>query len=191
MEKKILYFGRIATYKGVHNVIKAMPKVVKLCPEACLYIRGQVSTGNLGNYHKKLLMVIGRSGVKDRIFYSPGWISEAEKKRLIKEADVIVCPSLSSEGFGLIPIEALKINGIVVSSDLFAETGSVNKKAAFVYPRNSIKALAQQIIKALSLSPQQRREKKKEAEEWASNFTWSKHVDELEKIFEALVKRKT
>jgi len=188
--KKILYIGRIATYKGIHNVIKAMPTIIKAYPNARFYIRGQVSTGKLGNYHQKLLLAITRSGIKNKIKYCPGWMKESEKKRLIKEADVIVCPSLCSEGFGLIPIEVLKLNGIVVSSDLFVETGVVNDKVAFVYPRYSVKDLSQQIIKALNLTPEQRKERKKKAREWASNFTWQRHVDKLEKVFKNLVDKK-
>ena len=185
--KKILYIGRIATYKGVHNVIKAMPKIARVNPDAKLLIRGQISTGRLGDYHRKLSTLIKNSPVKNKIKYSPGWIPESEKKKLVEEVDAIVCPSLCSEGFGIIPIEALGSNGILVSSDLFAETGVVNDEVAFVYPRNSVKDLSKQITTALNLSPQQKKEQKKKAKTWASNFTWDRHIDELEKVFKSLI----
>lgn len=187
--KKILYFGRIATYKGVHNAVKAMPRVVKTHPDARFYIKGQVAIGKLGDYHRKLLLAIKNSPVRDKIEYLPGRIPESKKRQLIREADVIVCPSLCSEGFGLIPVEALRGNGILVSSDLFKETGALNDEVAFVYPRNSIKDLSKQITKALSLSPQERAKQQKKAKEWASNFSWDRHIDELEKVFESLIKK--
>lgn len=187
--KKILYIGRIATYKGVHYLIKAMPQVVKHHPEASLLIRGQISTGKLGNYHKKILLLLKNLAIKNKIKYFPGWISESEKRKLIKEADVIVCPSLCSEGFGLIPLEVLKLNGILVCSDLFVETGAVNDRVAFVYPRNSVKGLAEQIIKALDLSPSQLEEKRKRARKWISQFSWSRHINELEKVFLDLINK--
>lgn len=189
--KKILYLGRIAPYKGIHNIIKAMPKVVRVHPDVQLFIRGQISTGRLGDYHNKLLLTIKSSPVKNKIKYSPGWIPELEKRKLLKEADVVVCSSLCSEGFGLIPIEALKLNGIVVSSDLFVETGVISPEIAFIYPRNSIKDLAKQIITALNLSFEERQIRKQKAKEWALNFTWEKHIERLEKIFEKLKKHKS
>jgi glycosyltransferase involved in cell wall biosynthesis len=187
--KKILYIGRIAPYKGIDLLIKAWPKVKKACPQTKLLIRGQVSTGSQENYHHSLIKLINQSPAKDKIDYQPGWLTQSEKLKLIKTSEVMVCPSTHSEAFGILPVEGLKFNGIVVASDLFAKTGAVTERVAFVYPRNSSKELAKQIIKALTLSSREKRERKKRAKAWAQKFTWKRHIEELEKVFRRLIKK--
>ena len=119
--------------------------------------------------------------------YSPGWVPEEEKRGLLEEADVVVFPSLYSEGFGIGPVEALKLNGVVVASDLFEETGAVTSEVVFVYPRESVEELTECLVKALSLTSDERTSRMHRAREWASRFSWERHVEELEKVFKGLL----
>ena len=180
--RRLLYIGRIAHNKGVHNLIKAFPRIHAAQPEAMLMIRGQVSTGHLGDYHEKIQTAVKRAGLDGIIQYTPGWICEEEKVKLIKEADAVVFPSVYSEGFGIGPVEALKLNGIVVTSDLFVETGAVTKEVAFVYQRNSVRELARSVLDAISLPGEERLVRKKKAREFTLQFSWERHVEALEAV---------
>lgn len=183
INRRLLYIGRIAHNKGVHNLIKAFPKIHAAQPETMLVIKGQVSTGHLGDYHERIQTALKRTGLDGKIQYTPGWISEEEKVRLIREANVVVYPSVYSEGFGIGPVEALKLNGIVVASDLFVETGAVTKQVAFVYPRNSVSELARSVLDAISLPTEERLIRKKRAREFTLQFSWERHVEALETVF--------
>lgn len=183
INRRLLYIGRIAHNKGVHNLIKAFPKIHAAQPETMLMIKGQVCTGHLGDYHERIQTALNRARLDGQIQYTPGWISEEEKVRLIREADVVVFPSVYSEGFGIGPVEALKLNGIVVTSDLFVETGAVTKEVAFVYPRNSVSELARSVLDAISLPTEERLIRKKRAREFTLQFSWERHVEALEEVF--------
>jgi glycosyltransferase involved in cell wall biosynthesis len=80
-----------------------------------------------------VLTLLKKSRIK-KIKYVPKWFSEEEKIKMIQEAGVVVYPSLCSEGFGIGPLEGLGINGVIVASDVFEETGAINQEVAFVYP---------------------------------------------------------
>ena len=185
---KIVYVGRITRYKGIHCLIKAFQEVSRVFPEVELHIYGQISTG-LGDYHQELLSLLRKIGIK-KINYVPKWFSEEEKIRMIQEAGVVVYPSIGSEGFGIGPLEGLGINGVVVASDVFEETGVINRDVAFVYPSHSIQELMQQLIKAMSLSPEDKALQREKASRWVANFTWERHVDALEEVFKSLWSRK-
>ncbi len=185
---KIVYVGRITRYKGIHCLIKAFQEVSRVFPEAELHIYGQISTG-LGDYHQELLSLLRKIGIK-KINYVPKWFSEEEKIRMIQEAGVVVYPSIGSEGFGIGPLEGLGINGVVVASDVFEETGVISRDVAFVYPSHSTQELTQQLIKAMSLSPEDKALQREKASRWVANFTWERHVDALEEVFKSLWSRK-
>ena len=68
----------------------------------------------------------------------------------------------------------------------FEETGVINRDVAFVYPSHSIHELTQQLIKAMSLTPEDKALQRKKASRWVANFTWERHVDALEEVFKSL-----
>ena len=50
--------------------------------------------------------------------------------------------------------------------------------------------LTQQLIKAMSLSPEDKALQREKASRWVANFTWERHVDALEEVFKSLWSRK-
>ncbi len=96
--------------------------------------------------------------------------------------DGVICPSIAHEGFGLVVLEALRYNGVVIASDIFVKTGVVREDVGFVYPRGDARALASRMMKALLLSDSERSRLQGKASRWAERFDWERHVSELEKL---------
>jgi glycosyltransferase involved in cell wall biosynthesis len=74
--------------------------------------RGDVNNYHLiicgdGPFRGELQDLIVRQNLQNTVTLA-GWVSEAEKERLIRESDAVVIPSRSLEGFSLLALEALE-----------------------------------------------------------------------------------
>lgn len=107
--ERIIYFiGRMVHEKGAHLLVQALPIVRSMGFQAKLVIAGGGERGHL----EKLA---GEAGVWDHVFFT-GRVSDAERDRLYKIADVAAYPSLY-EPFGIVALEAMAAGVPVVVSD--------------------------------------------------------------------------
>ncbi|MEM7825260.1 MAG: glycosyltransferase family 4 protein [Candidatus Aenigmatarchaeota archaeon] len=106
-EKVIFFIGRLTWVKGVKNLIKAMPSVLKDFPESKLIIIGK------GEDYSELLELSRKLGIEDRVKIRSEWVSEEERILHYALADVCVFPSIS-EPFGIVSLEAMSMEKPVV-----------------------------------------------------------------------------
>ncbi len=118
-KKVVLYVGRIAPNKGIHILIQAVREIAKDIPVE-LRIAGSY-TKDYAGYYARL-----RNIWDETIFL--GKLTREEVFREMISADVIVCPSLAHEGFGIVPVEAMYHNGVVVASDIFEKNRSCKQR---------------------------------------------------------------
>ncbi|VUT25777.1 MAG: glycogen synthase [Candidatus Methanolliviera sp. GoM_oil] len=174
---KILYLGRIAPNKGIHILLKALKKI---CENNELPIELTIYGGftrDYASYYSHLSNFSRHLPVK-----FAGRVREEDKTKLYQSFDAVVCPSIAHEGFGLVPLEALRYNGIVIASDIFVKTGVLSKKVAFVYPRTDVDTLASRLKEAFLMNESERSRLRRNAKRWVERFSWERHVRELEKI---------
>jgi glycosyltransferase involved in cell wall biosynthesis len=174
---KILYLGRITPNKGIHILLKALKEIYEnkeLSIELTIY---GGFTRDYTSYYNALLDFSRSLPVK-----FAGRVREEDKTKLYQSFDAVVCPSIAHEGFGLVPLEALRYNGIVIASDIFVKTGVLSKKVAFVYPRTDVDALASRIKEAFLMNESERLRLRRNAKIWVERFNWERHVRELEKV---------
>ncbi|RZB29731.1 MAG: hypothetical protein SRB1_02011 [Desulfobacteraceae bacterium Eth-SRB1] len=110
-EKYFLFVGRIINGKGLETLISAFLKYLKSYPCTILKIVG--SPVNTQNYLKKLKIMSGDSGAIQFCGNKTGY----ELLKLYNNAFCVVIPS-EKESFGLVLLEALSRNGVVIASDL-------------------------------------------------------------------------
>lgn len=107
-EKVIFFIGRLTWVKGVHNLIRAMPFVLKDFPEAKLIILGK------GEQYDHLVLQAQQLGLYgNKIQIRSEWVSEEERIAHYALADVCVFPSIS-EPFGIVSLEAMSMERPVV-----------------------------------------------------------------------------
>lgn len=106
-DKVIFFIGRLTWVKGTHNLIKAMPIVLKKFPETKLLIVG------IGEEYKNLISLINEFKLNDKVFIRNEWLNEREKIAYFGLADLCVFPSLS-EPFGIVASEAMSMEKPVV-----------------------------------------------------------------------------
>jgi phosphatidylinositol alpha-mannosyltransferase len=97
--KTIVYVGRIEKRKGVEHLINAFAELVQQIPEARLIIAGH------GIQAKKLKQMVSNEGIPNITF--AGYVSDAERLRLLQNADLACFPSIQGEGFGIVLLEAM------------------------------------------------------------------------------------
>lgn len=85
--------------KGVDAVLRAMPEILRRCPEARYVIAGD------GNDRATLEQLAAKLGIAERVEFR-GELSREALCRAYQEADVFVLPS-QTEGFGIVYLEAM------------------------------------------------------------------------------------
>jgi len=104
-----LYLGRLKRYKGVEFAIRAVAVARKLRPDIMLDICGE------GDDRLRLERLATEHGVNDAVRFL-GYVSEEEKRRLLRRAWAVVFPS-PKEGWGITNVEAAACGTPSLSSD--------------------------------------------------------------------------
>jgi glycosyltransferase involved in cell wall biosynthesis len=107
-EKVILFVGRLTWVKGIYNLIKAMPEVLKEFPNTKLIILGK------GEDYNNLIALSQQLGLyESKVRIHSEWVSEEERIAHYALADLCVFPSIS-EPFGIVSLEAMAMEKPIV-----------------------------------------------------------------------------
>lgn len=98
-EKIIFYVGRLVREKGIQYLIRALSIILHDQPQIKLVIAGK------GPYEGELKRKAEELGIADRVYFT-GFISDEERNKLYRTADLAVFPSLY-EPFGIVALEAM------------------------------------------------------------------------------------
>lgn len=144
--------NRLTRWKGQLTLIDALAKLPHKDFEAVLVGDAQQRDA----YVQELLSAIDRHGLTQNVRI-PGHCSDMPAAFMA--ADVIVTPSIEPEAFGRVAVEAQAMGRPLIASNLGAQAETVaDGVTGFLFPPGDAEALANLIMKALALSPEQRRE---------------------------------
>jgi phosphatidyl-myo-inositol alpha-mannosyltransferase len=107
--KTILYIGRLEGRKGVKYLLHAFQQLCERRPDVSLTIAGN------GADREKLEMLASDLGLDNVNFL--GFVSDAEKIKLLKSSDLFCAPALFGESFGLVLLEAMATGLVTVAGD--------------------------------------------------------------------------
>ena len=110
----IIFAGRIVEEKGIEDLIRAMPGILKKCPDASALIAGE------GQDRKAMENLSQELGLVGRVFFT-GWIDPELMPAYLAAADVFAGPSRrASDGWieaqGLAFLEAMAVGTPVVAT---------------------------------------------------------------------------
>ncbi|MCS7458865.1 glycosyltransferase family 4 protein [Paenibacillus doosanensis] len=113
-KKIILYVGRLIEIKGVHHLLRAMPRIAKLVPDAVLLVVGGAFYGSKRTtpYVRRLHRMGAK--MKKRVRFIP-YVPHNQIASWFGLADILVVPSNSREAFGLVNVEAMA-SGVPVAA---------------------------------------------------------------------------
>jgi glycosyltransferase involved in cell wall biosynthesis len=174
----LLFVGRLIYYKGLKYMVDAMSSV-----DADLLIIG---TGEL---REELERRAEANGVEDKISFL-GYVSNDKLHYCYDQADVFVFPSIaSSEGFGLVQLEAMAYRTPVVNTDLPTGVPWVSRhgETGLTVPPKDADALAKAVNELLA-DPEVRSEYGRNARERvAAKFSGDRLVRGTRRVYEQLL----
>jgi glycosyltransferase involved in cell wall biosynthesis len=177
----ILSVGRLTFRKGFHLLIEALPRILKVNPEAQLVIAGK---GYMMRYLKTFTDGLG---LGDNVKLL-GYVPDDSLPWLYNNCDVFSLPSISAESFGITVIEAMASSKPVVVSKLggVPEIIKENVNGLLFQPWDSYE-LSEKINKLL-LDPQYAKLLSKQAySDAVQKYDWKVVTRQIEKIYEEIV----
>ena len=179
----VLFLGTVEPRKNVARLIEAYAAVLDRRPDT----PNLVIAGTLHISKEELLSAasVGAS-LSPRVTFA-GYVDEAERKRLLSTASMLVLPSLE-EGFGIPALEALTIGLPVIVSNRGALPEVVADAGILIEPED-VRGLAAAIERLLS-DDYLRRALSAKGIERAEHFSWDSSADALYGAYRAAAARR-
>ncbi len=161
----LMFLGRIdEPRKGLPILLDALPKVLSAVPGANVLVAGP---GDVESVRASLPTEIAA-----RVEFL-GLVSQEDKARALRSADIYVAPNTGGESFGIILLEAMAAGTPVVASDIEAFQRVLDEGRAGVTFTNGDSAdLADRLISLLA-DPQRRAALTAEGRRRAAEFDWA------------------
>jgi phosphatidylinositol alpha-mannosyltransferase len=122
--KTILFIGRLERRKGVQYLLRAYSRLVQDNPDVRLIIAGD------GHERERLELMAEDLHLPNVSFL--GFVSEELKLQLLGEASLFCSPAVFGESFGIVLLEAMASNAVVVAGnnagyiDVMQELGAIS-----------------------------------------------------------------
>ncbi len=194
--KKIIFcVQRIDQKSGHMQLIRAMPEVLKRCPDTMLVFAGGKSlTSKISNereiYEEKVHKEIEKLGLSDKVAFT-GTIPYEELPPYYNSADIVALAS-KNEGFGLAVTEGMAcgkpIIGTKVPGIMLQVSDNIN---GFLVPVDDYQATAGRIIGLLSDEALRERMGRNSSRIVKSKFKMAISIDKHFEMYKALIKYKT
>lgn len=107
--KTIFYIGRLEGRKGVKYLIRAFAELQEKDPNTTLIIASD------GPDREKLQMLVDDLGLRNVTF--TGFLTEKEKQKYLRTADLFCSPALYGESFGVVLLEAMASGLVTVAGN--------------------------------------------------------------------------
>ena len=175
-EKFVLFAGRLATNKGLSDLVSAMQLIDKKSVDL-------VITGADMGLGKKLEKEASNKGVK---MHRLGHIDDETYRSVLSAAEMLVLPS-EYEAFGIVLLEAAAAKTAVIGTNVggIPEAMSPGKNGLIV-EYNDVNNLAKSI--AILLEDEKMSDEMGNlGREWAKNFSWESIVKEIENEYKLII----
>ncbi len=167
-----LYMGRLKRYKGIDLAIRALSVARQVMPDLRLEIAGN------GDARPGLEALAAALGLNDAVRFH-GFVSEAEKLRLLRTAWANIFPS-PKEGWGITVVEAAACGTPSIASDSPGLRDSVRHgQTGYLVPHGDVTALAGRMVE-LARSPGLIEQLGAAGRQFAAALTWEAAATQTE-----------
>jgi phosphatidylinositol alpha-1,6-mannosyltransferase len=175
-DKFVLFAGRLATNKGLSDLISAMKEVNQESVDLVI-VGADMGLG------KDLVKEASEKGVK---MHKLGHIDDATYRSVLASAEMLVLPS-EYEAFGIVLLEAAAAETAVIGTNVggIPEAMSPDNNGLIV-EYNDVTNLAKSISNLLE-DEKMSREMGSAGRIWAQNFSWDSIVKELEGEYSSII----
>jgi len=183
---ELLFVGRLVEKKGVHNLLEAMPAVLKKHPTVRLMLAGS------GPMEQELRQQVQRLQISDRVAFL-GMVSQTKLPEMYRTATLAVFPfviakSGDQEGFGLVQVEAMGCECPIIAGDLPAIHDIVtHEENGLIVESENVQALADAIIRSLDSKDLRLKLAEKARIRVMERFDWAVIAGKYGKIYQMLL----
>lgn len=189
LKNRLLFVGRLDTnhsYKRVDLLLEALRALATQHPSLSLHV---VGSGNLRAEHEQLSR---RMGIENRVTFL-GDVDDESLRKEYQEAAVFVLPSpTSSEGFGLVTVEAMACGASVVTSEAAGASEVVRRSGlGALWDGSDASALAEAIGKALEMQAADSSIAERAHEFARREYSWEAVGARLARVYDDLLENRT
>jgi phosphatidylinositol alpha-mannosyltransferase len=171
-ELRLVFVGRAEERKGLPVLLRAFEALRGVGVPARLTVAGPTA-------EEVEPLLLDPEGIE-----IAGPVDEAEKWRLLGEADLLCAPSLGGESFGMVLTEAFASGTPVVGSDIAGYREVVRDgRDGVLVPVGDAVALGETLLE-LASDPERRSQMSEAAFEGAERFAWPNVAREVEAVYE-------
>jgi phosphatidyl-myo-inositol alpha-mannosyltransferase len=174
----IVFLGRIdEPRKGLAVLMEALPAIVAAVPDVQVLVAGPGEVDD----HAELVP----EGVRSSVRFL-GRISDEDKARALRSADVYVAPHTGGESFGIVLVEAMAAQAAVVASDLTAFRNVLEDgRCGRLFANQDVHALAEAVVELLGDSAL-REQYVRAADVRVRDFDWDHVVDDVIAVYDSV-----
>lgn len=187
----ILFVGRVIYEKGVHHLIRVLPRLIRSHPNIKILIVGSPKYGRsyINGYVKKLLEKIRPY---QRHVILARFIRPSSMPYIYRLADVVVTPSVWKEPFGRVNLEAMSSGLPIITTKRGGIPEVVkNGENGYVIPLQKLSRELPFRIEQLLSSDQLRFHIRRANIKRVQHFTWSKTARKYLRIYKKLLHRRS
>jgi len=148
---KVIFVGRLEERKGVYQLVKAIPEVVKKCPNVRFYLIGNDTKTAAGSksVRAELEKELEKNGCSKYVVFT-GPVPHASMPEYFRSSDIFVLPSLYDNA-PLTCLEAISSGTALIGTSAGGmKEYVVNGESGTIVPPSDVPALANALIDLLS-----------------------------------------
>jgi len=169
----ISYLGRIQKYKGMDQVIKILPNLLKVKKNLMFLVAGK----DVGD-KERLIKLVKKLKLEDNVKFLS--VSDKEKEQLYSASEIFILPS-DWEAFGIVLLEAMAKGCALISTKTEGGNFLIKKENGCLFDYGDLKELEKCFVKLFD--NEFRDEIEKNNIKKAKEFTWEKIGKDLEKVY--------
>ena len=178
----VLFCGRLEPRKGATYLLRAYTSLKQRMPDLRLIVIG------VGPQLGELRRTAQAERLQDLLF--AGRVSEGDKARFFRTADVFCAPSTGQESFGIVLLEAMAAGLPVVASDIhgYKKVVQRNVSGLLVEPRDAraLEAALERVLRDAELRARLGEAGARRAPE----FDWSHVTERLVELYEEVIRER-
>lgn len=182
-ERIVFNVGRVVQEKGAHLIVEAAPRVLAEMPNVKFIIAGK------GSSVDDLRRRVWELGAQDKVNIA-GFVSDADRDRLLKVADAAIFPSLY-EPFGIVALEAMAARCPVIVSAVggLQEVVRHDVTGVTIYP-NNVESLAWGVLHTLRDPARARARAAKAYRMVKKEYNWDHIAEQTIAIYERIARER-
>lgn len=179
----ILSIARLERDKGIQNIIRSLPLILKEFPDTKLMIVGD------GSYASKLKKMVKKLKIENNVIFT-GMLTFESLPEYFNACDIFVNPTIRQNGYDLTILEAMACEKPVVVSNIGSVPTVINDGAdGILVPPGDIKKLAEGVIQVLKDKEMAEHLGKAARRKVVEKFSAESMVEGTLKVYEEVIMR--